>query len=126
VIWKADVSHALKRLRGGRTRALCAREAGISANAWTHYEQGRRMPTGKTLLKLATGLGVTLPKLEEEFLHSRNQRLREEADRAKALPPAQPLTDDPYDRAIDEGLDIIKSELRKLLLLRPDPKRSRG
>jgi hypothetical protein len=82
------------------------------------------MPNERTLLKLATGLGVTLPKLEEEFLHSRNQRLREEADQAKA-PPVQPLQDDTYDRAIDEGLDVIKSELRKLLLLR-DPKRSRN
>jgi hypothetical protein len=80
------------------------------------------MPNGQTLVKLATGLGVTLPKLEEEFLHSRNQRLREEADKAKAPPPALPLPEDPFDRAIDEGLDVIKSELRKLFLLR-DPKR---
>ena len=81
------------------------------------------MPNEQTLLKLATGLGVTLAKLEEEFLHSRNQRVREEADKVKAQ-PAPPPQDDLYDRAIDEGLDIIKSELRKLFVLR-DLKRPR-
>jgi transcriptional regulator with XRE-family HTH domain len=119
VVTKEDVALTLKRLRGGRTKAQCAREAGINANAWTHYEKGRRLPTPATSARLAKGLGVTLAKYEEELLASRNERMRQETAKvyeAGAAPqPAQ--SDDPYQRAIREGLDIIHREFEKLLLL---------
>lgn len=127
VVTKEDVAQTLKRLRGGRTKAQCAREAGINANAWTHYEKGRRLPTPATSARLAKGLGVTLAKYEEELLASRNERMREEtakAHEAEAAPqPAQ--NDDPYQRAVREGLDIIHREFEKLLLL-AKPHRSRS
>jgi transcriptional regulator with XRE-family HTH domain len=116
VVKKEDVARTLKRLRGGRTKAQCAREAGINANAWTHYEKGRRLPTPTTSARLAKGLGVTLAKYEEELLASRNERMREENEKAREAPqPAE--NDDPYQRAVREGLDIIHRELEKLLLL---------
>lgn len=119
VVTKEDVAQTLKRLRGGRTKAQCAREAGINANAWTHYEKGRRLPTPATSARLAKGLGVTLAKYEEELLASRNERMRQETAKAyetgAAPQPAQ--SDDPYQRAVREGLDIIHREFEKLLLL---------
>ena len=116
VVKKEDVARTLKRLRGGRTKAQCAREAGINANAWTHYEKGRRLPTPTTSARLAKGLGVTLAKYEEELLASRNERMREETEKARETP--QPVeNDDPYQRAVREGLDVIHRELEKLLLL---------
>ncbi len=85
------------------------------------------MPKEEARTKIATGLGVTLTKLEEEFLASRNQRLQEEAEGARSLKTAaQPLPEDPFQRALDEGLDNIRSELKKLFLLAADPKRSRS
>jgi transcriptional regulator with XRE-family HTH domain len=112
VIKTSDFAKTLTRLRGSRTKAQCAREAGISANAWTHYEKGRRMPTEASRVRLAKGLGVTLAKLEEELLVSRNQRLQgEEA-------PAQPEErDDQYQRDVREGLGNISRELERLFLL---------
>ncbi len=119
VIRNEDVARTLKRLRGSRTQAQCAREGGLSANAWTHYEKGRRLPGEKLSAKLAKGLGVTLAKLEEEILVSRNERMREEttkASKAETLPhPAE--ADDPYQRAVREGLNVIHQEFEKLLLL---------
>jgi transcriptional regulator with XRE-family HTH domain len=127
VVTKEDVARTLKRLRGGRTKAQCAREAGINANAWTHYEKGRRLPTPATSVRLAKGLGVTLAKYEEELLASRNDRMREETEKARegeAAPhPAE--NDDPYQRAVREGLDTIHRELEKLLLLAHPKLRSR-
>jgi transcriptional regulator with XRE-family HTH domain len=127
VVKKEDVARTLKRLRGGRTKALCAREAGINANAWTHYEKGRRLPTPSTSARLAKGLGVTLAKYEEELLVSRNERMREETEKAHeaetAPHPAE--NDDPYQRAVREGLDVIHREFEKLLLLAHPKLRSR-
>ena len=119
VVTKEDVARTLKRLRGGRTKAQCAREAGINANAWTHYEKGRRLPTPATSVRLAKGLGVTLAKYEEELLASRNERIREETEQAREaqVSPHATETDDPYQRAVREGLNIIHREFEKLLLL---------
>ena len=127
VVKKEDVARTLKRLRGGRTKAQCAREAGINANAWTHYEKGRRLPTPSTSARLARGLGVTLAKYEEELLASRNERMREEAAPVREAEPApRPAeNDDVYQRAVREGLDIIHREFEKLLLL-ARPHRSRS
>lgn len=127
VVTKEDVARTLKRLRGGRTKAQCAREAGINANAWTHYEKGRRLPTPATSSRLAKGLGVTLAKYEEELLASRNERLREETEKAHEAEsaPQTSQADDPYQRAVREGLDIIHREFEKLLLLAHTKLRSR-
>jgi transcriptional regulator with XRE-family HTH domain len=114
---KEDVARTLKRLRGGRTQALCARKAGINANAWSHYERAERMPTEETFAKIATGFGLTFRKLEEEVLESRDQRLREE-EQAKAAPP--PPVEDPYRRAVHEGAQNIAREFERLLLLAKD------
>lgn len=125
VVTKEDVAQTLKRLRGSRTKAQCAREAGINANAWTHYEKGRRMPTEPTSTRLAKGLGVTLAKLEEELLVSRNERLRKEEKARTADEAPRAAADDPYQRAVREGLDIVHRELEKLLLL-ANPNRGRS
>jgi transcriptional regulator with XRE-family HTH domain len=127
VITTEDVARTLKRLRGSRTQAQCAREGGLSANAWTHYEKGRRLPGAKLSARLAKGLGVTLAKLEEELLVSRNERLREEEGKARAVDVASraATNDDPYQRAVREGLDVIHRELEKLLLL-ANPNRGRS
>jgi transcriptional regulator with XRE-family HTH domain len=119
VVTKEDVARTLKRLRGGRTKAQCAREAGINANAWTHYEKGRRLPTPGTNARLAKGLGISIARYEEELLASRNERLQEETEKAReaeAVPqPAE--NDDPYQRAVREGINVIHKELEKLFLL---------
>lgn len=119
MIKNEDVARTLKRLRGSRTQAQCAKEGGLSANAWTHYEKGRRLPGEKLSAKLAKGLGVTLAKLEEEILVSRNERMREETTKVRAVEtaprPAEP--DDPYQREVREGLDTVHRVLEKLLLL---------
>jgi transcriptional regulator with XRE-family HTH domain len=118
VIKNEDVARTLKRLRGSRTQAQCAREGGLSANAWTHYEKGRRLPGEELSARLAKGLGVTLAKLEEEILVSRNERLREAAEKREAVTAPRPAeTDDPYQRAVRDGLDIIHREFEKILLL---------
>jgi transcriptional regulator with XRE-family HTH domain len=117
VIKNEDVARTLKRLRGSRTQAQCAKEGGLSPNAWTHYEKGRRLPGDKLSAQLAKGLGITLAKLEEEFLVSRNERMQEEKahDAEAASRPTD--TDDPYQRAVREGLDTVHRELEKILLL---------
>jgi transcriptional regulator with XRE-family HTH domain len=125
LITAEDFAQTLKRLRGSRTKAQCAREAGINANAWTHYEKARRMPNPATSSLLAKGLGVTLAKLEEELLVSRNKRLRQEEERARTADVAPRTDDDSYSRAVREGLDIVHRELEKLLLLAGDLKRGR-
>jgi transcriptional regulator with XRE-family HTH domain len=127
VIKNEDVARTLKRLRGSRTQAQCAREGGLSANAWTHYEKGRRLPGEKLSAKLAKGLGVTLAKLEEEILVSRNERMQDETmkTRETEAAPRHPAADDPYQQAVREGLDIIHHELEKLLLL-ANPQRGRS
>ena len=126
VVTKEDVAQTLKRLRGGRTKAQCAREAGINANAWTHYEKARRIPNPETRVLLAKGLGVTLAKLEEELLVSRNERLRKEEEKARTADEApRAAADDPYQRAVREGLDIVHRELEKILLL-ANPNRGRS
>lgn len=119
VIKNEDVARTLKRLRGSRTQAQCAREGGLSPNAWTHYEKGRRLPGEELSAKLAKGLGVTLAKLEEEILVSRNERMREETTKAReAEAPLRPAeADDPFQRAVREGLNVIHQEFEKLLLL---------
>lgn len=117
VIKNEDVARTLKRLRGSRTQAQCAKEGGLSANAWTHYEKGRRLPGEKLSAQLAKGLGVTLAKLEEEILVSRNERMREEKARDVEAAPRPAETDDPYQRAVREGLDVIHREVEKILLL---------
>ncbi|MFY9826659.1 MAG: helix-turn-helix domain-containing protein [Thermoanaerobaculia bacterium] len=118
MIKNEDVARTLKRLRGSRTQAQCAREGGLSANAWTHYEKGRRLPGDELSAKLAKGLGVTLAKLEEEILVSRNERMREEEKAREAETVPRPAgADDPYQRAVREGLDIIHREIEKILLL---------
>ncbi len=119
VITKEDVARTLKRLRGDRSKAKCAREAELNANAWTHYEKGRRLPTPATSARLAKGLGVTLAKYEEELLASRNERMREEIEQAREAEPApRPAeNDDSYQRAVREGIDVIHRELEKLFLL---------
>jgi transcriptional regulator with XRE-family HTH domain len=126
VITKQDSALTLKRLRGSRTKAQCAREGGVNANAWTHYEQARRMPTPETRALIAKGLGITLARLEEELLATRNERLREEAKQARAAeeaPPPAAETGDPYQRAVREGLGNVTRELERLFLLTADPKR---
>ena len=127
VIKNQDVARTLRRLRGSRTQAQCAREGGLSANAWTHYEKGRRLPGEKLSAKLAKGLGVTVAKLEEEILVSRNERMQEETTKAREVetPPRPAEADDPYQRAVREGLDTIHRELEKLLLL-ANPQRGRS
>ena len=125
VVTKEDVAQTLKRLRGGRTKAQCAREAGINANAWTHYEKARRMPNPETSILLAKGLGVTLAKLEEEILVSRNERLRKEEKARTADEAPRAAADDPYQRAVREGLDVVHRELEKILLL-ANPNRGRS
>lgn len=117
VIKNEDVSRTLKRLRGSRTQAQCAREGGLSANAWTHYEKGRRLPGEKLSARLAKGLGVTLAKLEEEILVSRNERMREEEKAREVTAPRPAEADDPYQRAVREGLDVIHHEFEKLFSL---------
>jgi len=119
VIKNEDVARTLKRLRGSRTQAQCAREGGLSANAWTHYEKGRRLPGEKLSAKLAKGLGVTVAKLEEEILVSRNERMREETTKAREVetPPGPAEADDPFQRAVREGLNVIHQEFVKLFLL---------
>jgi len=119
VIKNEDVARTLKRLRGSRTQAQCAREGGLSANAWTHYEKGRRLPGEKLSAKLAKGLGVTVAKLEEEILVSRNERMREETTKAREVetPPRPAEADDPFQRAVREGLNVIHQEFEKLFLL---------
>jgi len=117
VIKNEDVARTLKRLRGSRTQAQCAREGGLSANAWTHYEKGRRLPGEKLSARLAKGLGVTLAKLEEEILVSRNERMRDEEKAREVTAPRPAEVDDPYQRAVREGLDIIHREVEKLFLL---------
>jgi len=119
VIKNEDVARTLKRLRGSRTQAQCAREGGLSPNAWTHYEKGRRLPGEELSAKLAKGLGVTLAKLEEEILVSRNERMQEETAKAREAetPPRPAEADDPYQRAVREGLNVIHQEFEKLLLL---------
>jgi transcriptional regulator with XRE-family HTH domain len=121
VITKEDIAHTLKRLRVGRNQAQCAREAGINANAWSHYEKGRRMPTEETLAKIAKGLGVTHRKLEEALLESRDQRLREE-EKARAQAAPLPPAEDPFRRAVREGVQNITRELERLFLLAGDAK----
>ena len=127
VIKNEDIARTLRRLRGSRTQAQCAREGGLSANAWTHYEKGRRRPGEKLSARLAKGLGVTLAKLEEEILVSRNERMRNETEKARAAEaaPRPAEADDPYQRAVREGLDVIHREFEKLLLL-ADPRRGRS
>ena len=117
MIKNEDVARTLKRLRGSRTQAQCAREGGLSANAWTHYEKGRRLPGEKLSARLAKGLGVTLAKLEEEILVSRNERMRDEEKAREVTAPRPAEVDDPYQRAVREGLDIIHREVEKLFLL---------
>jgi transcriptional regulator with XRE-family HTH domain len=117
VIKNEDIARTLKRLRGSRTQAQCAREGGLSANAWTHYEKGRRLPGEKLSAQLAKGLGVTLAKLEEEFLVSRNERMQEEKARDAEAAPRPTEADDPYQRAVRDGLNVIHQEFEKLLLL---------
>jgi len=121
VITKGDVARTLKRLRSGRTQAQCAREGRINANAWSHYERAERMPTAETFAKIAQGLGVTLGKLEEELLASRDQRLREEKAKAVQTAPPAPV-EDPFRRAVREGVQNITRELERLFLLAGDAK----
>ncbi len=127
VIKNQDIARTLKRLRGSRSQAQCAREGGLSPNAWTHYEKGRRRPGEKLMARLAKGLGVTLAKLEEEILVTRNERLREEETKARETETtSRPVqADDPYQRAVRDGLNIIHQELEKLLLL-ANPQRGRS
>ena len=76
------------------------------------------MPTEETLAKIAKGLGVTVRKLEEEMLESRDRRLREEMEQARAAPAAAPpQADDPFRRAVQEGVQNITRELERLFLL---------
>jgi transcriptional regulator with XRE-family HTH domain len=128
VIKTEDVARTLERLRGSRTKAQCAREGGLSPNAWTHYEKGRRLPGAKLSAQLAKGLGVTLAKFEEELLVSRNERVREAEEKARTAdaPPRAADNDDSYQHAVREGLGIIHQELEKLLLLAGDLKRGRS
>jgi transcriptional regulator with XRE-family HTH domain len=123
---KKDVARTMKRLRGGRTQAACARKAGINANAWSHYEQAQRMPSEENFAKIAIGLGVTLTKLEEEVLESRELRLRED-EQAKAAPAASPPRPvaDPFRQAVQEGVQKITHELERLFLLVGDAKNFR-
>jgi transcriptional regulator with XRE-family HTH domain len=125
VITKQDSALTLKRLRGGRTKAQCAREGGVNPNAWTHYEQARRMPSPETQVLIAKGLGITFARLEEELLATRNERLREEARQARVAEEAPPAAEagDPYQRAVREGLGNVTRELERLFLLTADPKR---
>jgi transcriptional regulator with XRE-family HTH domain len=125
VITKEDVALTLKRLRGSRTQALCAREAEINANAWSHYERAERMPTAETFAKIAQGLGVTIPELEEELLESRHQRLRGEEKARSAQAAAPSPAEDPFRRAVHEGVQNITRELEKLILLVGDARNLR-
>lgn len=78
------------------------------------------MPGAKLQARLAKGLGVTHAKLEEEILASRNDRLREDAAekaRGTEAPPRPAESNDPYQHAVREGLEVIHRELEKLFLL---------
>lgn len=121
VVTKEDVARTLKRLRGSRTQAQCAQEAGVSPNAWSHYEKGRRMPTADTQAKLAKGVGVTLARFEEELFQSRGERLRAKTEKARPDEATRGPDNDPYQRALREGLENIHREFEKLFLLRRDP-----
>jgi transcriptional regulator with XRE-family HTH domain len=123
VITKKDCALTLKRLRGARTKAQCARAGGVNANAWTHYEQARRMPNPETQAQIAKGLGITFARFEEELLATRDERLEHErrARAAEAAPAAE--TGDPYQRAVREGVGNLARELERLFLLNADPKR---
>jgi hypothetical protein len=83
------------------------------------------MPTSETRILIAKGLGITLARLEEELLATRNERVREEARQARAAEEAPPAaeTGDPYKRAVREGVGNLARELERLFLLNADPKR---
>ncbi len=51
------------RCQGGFTRLELAEAAGMSENAVRDYEQGRRMPTLESAVRLAFALGVSLNRL---------------------------------------------------------------
>lgn len=84
------------------------------------------MPTPETRVLIAKGLGITLARLEEELLATRNERLREEAKQARAPEPVPPAaeTDDPFQQAVRDGLAVIHSEFEKILLLANPNRRS--
>ena len=126
-----DRAEAIRRLRGERTQKECAERAGIDPSTWSAYEKGQRQPrTQERLDQIAKGVGCTPDRLEEVTWECRNERLAEE--RAEAAEEQEDsrttvlsLSAAPLEQAIEARLTTIHQELKKVLLLVADPKRSR-
>jgi transcriptional regulator with XRE-family HTH domain len=126
-----DLAEAIKRLRGGRSQKEVAEKAGIDPSTWSAYEQGERPPrTRERFEQIARGLGCTPDLLEEVAWECRTQRLekgeRMEATKEREGPRADSLSAAPLEQAIEARLTTIHQELKEVLLLVADPKRSRS
>lgn len=120
-----DLGRAIKRLRGSRTQRECGEVAGISPSAWSLYESGSRMPRKGMFARLAKGLGVEPPVLEEAAWEERNQRLAAEDPAGRPTEPPGFAEREPLLRAVSEHTQAIAYHLNQLVLLILQPQDSR-
>lgn len=73
-----DVGFAIKELRGERSRASLAEEAGIDPQDLRGYEEGEDMPSREVLSRLATAFGISEPELDLRVVDSWRCRIGEE------------------------------------------------
>jgi transcriptional regulator with XRE-family HTH domain len=129
-----DRAEAIRRLRGAdRTQKECAERAGIDPSTWSAYEKGLRQPRSQERLdQIAKGVGCTPDRLEEVTWECRNERLAKEArigaiqEREGPHAGSLSLSAAPLEQAIEARLTTIHQELKEVLLLVADPKRSRS
>lgn len=126
-----DLAEAIRRLRGGRTQKEVADRAGIDPSTWSAYEKGLRRPRRQDRLEqIAYGLSCTLDRLEEVAWECRTQRLAKGGRMETAAEQESPHTNSlslsaaPLEQAIEARLTTIHQELKEVLLLVADPKRS--
>lgn len=119
-----DLAEALRRLRGRRTQREVATVAGFDATVWSLYESGERWPRRASFERLATGLGCTPDRLEEEMLLVRRRRLEDQrwegADsvaESAATPYGAETDDEALRREVRTHLDAIHDHLESLFAL---------
>jgi transcriptional regulator with XRE-family HTH domain len=118
-----DLGDAIRKLRGRRPQKEVAEKAGIDPTTWSAYEHGERPPrTRKRFEQIARGLGCTPDRLDEVTWECRNDRLTKEKEKAA---DSLSLSAAPLEQAIEARLTTIHQELKEVLLLVADPKRSR-
>lgn len=70
-----DVGHALRDLRGERSRAAVAEEAEIDAEDLAGYEEGLDMPLRDELSRLVEALGIAEPELDLRVIDHWRRRI---------------------------------------------------